>query len=232
MMNNNHYSYKSQEELIQNLSDKIVANLKEAIDGTGKASFLVSGGSTPKPLFEKLSSVDMEWESVVIGLCDERWVSQTHSDSNERFVKEFLLKSFAKKANFISMYQKDIKIEDAQEFCSNIYQKELFPFDVVILGMGTDGHTASLFPHNVKLSEAFDENNESLCIFMKPDIAPHERMSLTKEAILSAQNIYLHFEGKEKKTVYDKVIAGIDKYEMPISSVINQMRKKIEVYYR
>jgi len=231
-MNNNHYFYKTQEELIQNLSDKIIVNLKKAIDSTGKASLLVSGGSTPKPLFEKLSSVDMAWERVVIGLCDERWVSQTHKDSNERFVKEFLLKNFAKKANFISMYQKDTSIQDAEKTCSSIYQKELFPFDVIILGMGTDGHTASLFPHNTKLPEAFDENNESLCISMKPDSAPHERMSLTQKAILSAQNIYLHFEGKEKQTVYDKVIAGIDKYEMPVSSVINQVRKKIEVYYR
>ena len=200
MKNNNEHFFLEQKELIDALSSKIIANLEEAILHKGSASLLVSGGSTPKPLFEKL-------------------------------VRDSLLVNFAKKAQFVSMYQENINIEDAQEVCSDIYYKELFPFDVLILGMGNDGHTASLFPNNIKLKEAL-ETSEHFCICMKPDTAPYERMSLTKTAILSAINIYLHFEGVEKQDVYKKVLEGANSNDMPISAILNQDKKKIEVYYK
>lgn len=222
--------FNKQEDLIENLSKKIINNLLEAINKNGKASLLVSGGSTPKPLFEKLSLYDIAWENINIALVDERWVDISHKDSNEQLVKSFLLTNFAKKANFISMYQKNIDIENAQKSCSDIYKNELFPFDVIILGMGADGHTASLFPNNEKLTESF-ESKDTLCICMTPSDAPHNRMSLTKKAILSANNIYLHFEGKEKQDVYKKVKDGVSVYDMPVASIINQDEKKVEVYY-
>lgn len=229
-MNNNEYKFNDRETLIESLSQDIIAKLENAILKNGKASLLVSGGSTPKPLFEKLSLIDISWNKVSIALCDERWVSSEHKDSNEKFVKDYLLVNNAKEAKFVPMYQNDIEIEDAQIVCSDMYKKELFPFDVLILGMGADGHTASLFPNNIKLEESF-ETEEKLCICMTPDDAPHNRMSLTKKAILSANNIYLHFEGEEKQAVYKKVIDGIDSYDMPIASILND-KKKVEVYYK
>lgn len=231
MKNNNEHFFLEQKELIDTLSSKIIDNLQEAILKKGSASLLVSGGSTPKPLFEKLSSVDITWEKVKIALCDERWIDKNHKDSNEKLVRDSLLVNFAKKAKFISMYQEYINIEDAQDVCSDIYEKELFPFDVLILGMGNDGHTASLFPNNIKLKEAL-ETTKGFCICMKPDTAPYERMSLTKTAILSATNIYLHFEGVEKQDVYKKVLEGASSNDMPVSAILNQDKKKIEVYYK
>lgn len=231
MKNNNEHFFLEQKELIDTLSSKIIDNLQEAILKKGSASLLVSGGSTPKPLFEKLSSVDILWEKVKIALCDERWIDKNHKDSNEKLVRDSLLVNFAKKAKFISMYQEYINIEDAQDVCSDIYEKELFPFDVLILGMGNDGHTASLFPNNIKLKEAL-ETTKGFCICMKPDTAPYERMSLTKTAILSATNIYLHFEGVEKQDVYKKVLEGASSNDMPVSAILNQDKKKIEVYYK
>ena len=231
MKNNNEHFFLEQKELIDTLSSKIIDNLQEAIQNKGRASLLVSGGSTPKPLFEKLSSFDIPWDKVKIALCDERWIDKNHKDSNEKLVRDSLLVNFAKKAKFISMYQEYINIEDAQDVCSNIYEKELFPFDVLILGMGNDGHTASLFPNNIKLKEAL-ETSEHFCICMKPDTAPYERMSLTKTAILSAINLYLHFEGVEKQDVYKKVLEGASSNDMPVSAILNQDKKKIEVYYK
>jgi len=231
MMNNIH-SFETQELLIQKLSEKIISDLETAILKNGKATLLVSGGNTPKPLFEKLSKIEMSWDKVIVGLCDERWVNSSHLDSNEQLVKSTLLKNCAKKAGFVSMYQDNLQIEEAEQKCSAMYQKELFPFDVVILGMGNDGHTASLFPYNEKLKNALDLNNKNLCVWMEPNDALHKRMSLTRSAILSAQNIYLHFEGEEKQRVYKKVIEGADINEMPIASILNQMTKKIEVYYK
>ena len=231
MKTNNEHIFTEQSILVDALSLSIIDKLKEAILKNGKASLLVSGGSTPKPLFEKLSSFDIPWEKVKIALCDERWLSSTHIDSNEKLVKDSLLVNFAKNAEFVSMYQENINIKDAQNTCSDIYKKELFPFDVLILGMGNDGHTSSLFPHNIKLKEAL-ETFDRLCICMTPSDAPYERMSLTRAAILSANNIYLHFEGEEKQKIYKKVVEGIDSHEMPIASILNQDKKIIEVYYK
>lgn len=226
------YTFNEQEELIDLLSRRILNNLKKAIAKRGKASLLVSGGSTPKPLFERLSKAIIPWDKVSVGLCDERWVDPSQEESNEYFVKKHLLQNVASKANFIGMYEENIDIESAQTVCSHKIQEMLFPFDVVVLGMGSDAHTASLFPENIKLDEAFDLKNENLCIAIEPTTAPYLRMSLTLHAILSAKNIYLHFEGKEKVTVYKEAIAGDDVYMMPIRSVLNQDIKEIEVFYR
>jgi len=229
-MSRSEHAFSKQDDLIEALSQSILAQLQEAILTKGKASLLVSGGSTPKPLFEKLKQVPLEWEKVTIGLCDERWVSSSHADSNEQFVKEFLMQDKAGKASFVGMYKEGRDAHEAEELCSQ-KMRELLPFDVVILGMGGDAHTASLFPENEKLEEAFDLKNKKLCISIEPKTAPHMRMSLTLSAILSAEHLYLHFEGKEKLSVYEEAISGEDRYTMPIRSVLNQDIKDIEVYY-
>lgn len=228
---NNEHIFTEQTQLIKSLSSSIIKNLNKAILEKGKASLIVSGGSTPKPLFEELSSCDIPWDKVKVALCDERWIPSSNKDSNEKLVKDCLLKNFAKNAQFISMYQEDIEIQKAEGLCSKIYKEELFPFDVLVLGMGGDGHTASIFPNNIKLEEAFNEKS-SLCVSMTPSDAPYDRMSLTKNGILSADNIYLHFEGEEKQKVYKKVLEGIDSKQMPIASILNQDNKIIEVYYK
>jgi len=229
-MNNQEHEFNDSESLVDSLSEDILDKLEKAILKNGKASLLVSGGSTPKPLFKKLSLSNISWNKVSIALCDERWVTSEHKDSNEKLVKDYLLVNNAVNAKFVPMYQKNIAIKDSEQVCSNVYKKELFPFDVLILGMGNDGHTASLFPKNIELKKSFD-TEEKLCISMTPSDAPHERMSLTKKAILSTKNLYLHFEGEEKRKVYKTVLEGIDSYEMPIASILND-KKKVEVYYK
>ena len=232
MMSRTEHRFDEQDELIESLSASILANLQKAINEKGKASLLVSGGSTPKPLFEKLSKTPFAWEKVSVGLCDERWVDTFREESNEHLVKKYLLQKGAAKARFIGMYEKGKDIYTAQKSCSLKMQEMLSPFDVIILGMGSDGHTASLFPENEKLEEAFDLKNQNFCIAIEPMTAPFSRMSLTLRAILSAKHIYIHFEGEEKMAVYKEAIAGEDIYTMPIRSVLNQDIKSVEVFYR
>ncbi len=232
MMSRTVHAFSEQETLIEALSQSILVNLQKAIDEKGKASLLVSGGSTPKPLFEKLRKAVFAWDKVSVGLCDERWIDVSKEESNENFVKKYLLQEEAAKANFIGMYCEDTEIYTAQKVCSKKMKEMLFPFDVLILGMGADAHTASLFPENIKLEEAFDLKNENFCITIEPTTAPFLRMSLTLRAILSAKHIYIHFEGKEKLAVYEAAIAGEDRYEMPIRAVLNQDIKETEVFYR
>lgn len=226
------HAFTTQPRLLEALSQQIAKDLREAIDRNAKASLLVSGGSTPKPLFEMLRRIDLPWENVHVGLCDERWVPAAHEDSNELFVKTHLLQEHAAKAHFVGMYREGLSSKEAQQQCTETLREELYPFDVVVLGMGTDGHTASLFPNNEKLEKAFDLNNNELCIAIEPTTAPHQRMSLTRSAILSAKNIYLHFEGKEKLALYQEVLRGGDMSTLPVRAILQQEITDVKVYFR
>jgi 6-phosphogluconolactonase len=223
------HKFKTIIDLVEELSKEISKNLQEAIDKNGKATLIVSGGSTPKPLFEKLKKVKIEWEKVTIGLCDERWVSDNCEDSNEKFVKKYLLQDEASKAKFVGLFVDGKSAEEAENECSDLVEKNLKPFDVLILGMGKDAHTASLFPNNLKLDISF--NTQKSCIAIEPKTAPHLRMSLTLSSILSAKYLYLHFEGTSKLAVFEKAVAGNDMHAMPIRSILNQDKKDVEVYY-
>jgi 6-phosphogluconolactonase len=229
--NINFHSFERKEALVEVLSKNITKNLQEAIEKRGSATLVVSGGSTPKPLFEKLRKIDIEWEKVTVGLCDERWVKSDHEDSNELFVKTYLLQEKAKKAKFIGLFLDGKSAQQAESECSTVVKEKILPIDVLILGMGSDAHTASLFPNHPKLEEGFDLENEKYCISIKPEFAPHMRMSLTCSAILSAKYLYLHFEGEKKLSIYKKALKTDDIYSMPIGSILHQDKKDLEVYY-
>lgn len=226
---NSFQQFTNKEALLEELSREIITNLKEAITIKGHASFLVSGGSTPKKLFEQLSHIDMPWHKVTIGLVDDRWLNENHEDSNAKLVKDYLLQNYAKEAKFMALYEEDSDVYEAQDSCNSKMQV-LYPFDVVVLGMGTDGHTASLFPHNEVLKEALDVTTSKVCIAVKPTTAPYERMSLTAKAILDAEHIYLHIEGEEKLAVYSQAIEGEDIYAMPVRAILASPKKTVEVY--
>jgi len=232
MMSRHLHTFTTQEALVETLSRSIADVLSGAIEEKGHATLMVSGGSTPRPLFERLRQMDIAWEKVAVGLCDERWLPPSHKESNEGFIKTYLLQDLAGKAAFIGMYDGSPDAQEAEERCSAKIRKELYPFDAVVLGMGSDAHTASLFPNNDALKKGLDTKNESLCISAIPQSAPHARMSLTLGAILSAEHLYLHFEGKEKLAVYNKAIAGGDVYAMPIRAILNQESRDVEVYFR
>lgn len=213
MMSSNLIEFDNSTKLVENLSSKIIEILNKQISQKGFASIIVSGGSTPKKLFEKLSTCALDWSKVRIGLVDERVVETTNSDSNENLVKKYFLQNKARNASFISMKN----------------QKELFPFDIIILGMGGDAHTASLFPNNEKLKEAYTTND--LTIKIIPSTAPYERISSTLYAIKKSENIFLHIEGSEKFEVLQKALKNNDIYKMPISAVLNDKEIQVEVYH-
>jgi len=228
MNNLNFHRFDDEETLAFSLAQSIVGHLNDAIAEKGSASLIVSGGSTPKKLFNALSTMDIEWDKIKIGLCDERIVEPTHNDSNEKLVRETLMTGYAVKATFVSMIGDSLEVDEIE--CSQRIKSTLAPFDVLVLGMGDDAHTASLFPNNPKLAEAYDLTRENICITIEPQHAPHTRMSLTLGAILSARHVYLHFQGVSKLNVYKEALNGTDTFAMPIRAIINQTDKKIEVY--
>jgi len=227
-------TFDNTDNLAKELSDRIAKKLTTAIETKGKASLLVSGGSTPSLLFEKLCLQDIDWKKVWISLVDERWVIASHEASNERLVRSHLLQSKAAAANFIPMVNYAYTAEAGAKVCSEMLSQIPEPFDMVLLGMGNDGHTASLFPCSEELALGLDLNSELRCLAVNPKTAPHARMSYTLPALLNSQQIILMLTGKAKWQVYQE--AGSDdskdaEKQMPIRAFLHQKNTKLDVYW-
>ncbi|QLE85646.1 MULTISPECIES: 6-phosphogluconolactonase [Shewanella] len=222
-------SFDDKAALEAQLAKRIAGQLQDAIDSRGKASLIVSGGSTPLQLFKLLSKQAIEWKDVCITLADERWVEADAADSNERLVREHLLQNYASSAKFTSLKN---MFATPEEGCSmTIEQLGHFPkpFDVVVLGMGNDGHTCSWFPCSKEIDDAL--STSSLCVAVNPGAAPHARISLSKTAILASRQIYLHIVGEQKLTVYRQALENEDAKSMPIRAVLAQHKTPVDVYW-
>ncbi|WP_158768910.1 6-phosphogluconolactonase [Paraglaciecola sp. L1A13] len=214
-------NFQSTDELNATFAERIVNILKAGISENGRASLIVSGGRTPKALFNSLSNVDLDWSKVDISLADERWVGVDDDASNEKMVRRELLKNNAAAANFIGLKTEHADAKDAVETCTANLANLHTPFDVLILGMGEDGHTASLFPCSEQIHQGLDQGARRTYIAVQPTTAPNQRMSLTLPALLNSKNIFLHLTGVSKKQVLDEAIKGGDEHAMPIRAVLN-----------
>ena len=215
------HEFGSKDALNTEFATKITDILQNAIVQKGNASLIVSGGNTPKPLFAQLSTADIDWEKVTISLADDRWVDVTDDASNDKLVREHLLVNNASKATFISLKHDFANAADAVEACEAAISDVQMPFDVLILGMGEDGHTASLFPCSEQLQAGLDLNSGKKYIAVQPTTAPHQRMSLTLPALLASSNIFLHSTGESKKAVIAKALESTES-EMPIKAVLER----------
>ncbi|ALS98196.1 6-phosphogluconolactonase [Lacimicrobium alkaliphilum] len=213
--------FSSTEALNKSFAERIVKILEQSIAENGRASLIVSGGRTPQALFAELSQTDLDWSKVVVSLADERWVDTNDDASNEKMVRTHLLKNNAAEATFIGLKTDAEEAKDGVDSCINHLTQIPRPFDVVILGMGEDGHTASLFPCSAQIGEGLDRNNQNAYLAVQPTTAPNWRMSLSLSALLNSRQVFLHLQGDKKKAVLDQALAGTDEFEMPIRAVLN-----------
>ncbi|MBU3002534.1 6-phosphogluconolactonase [Paraglaciecola arctica] len=213
--------FRTTEQLNTAFTRKIVKLLRDGIEENGRASLVVSGGRTPAELFGALSKAHLEWDKVDVSLADERWVDNTDDASNEKMLRTKLLINNAANANFVPLKTYHGNAEDAVSTCTENLQKMHTPFDVLILGMGEDGHTASLFPCSEQIAEGLDLESGKAFIAVQPASAPNQRMSLTLPALLNSNQIFLHLTGESKKAVLDTVLSDDDALVMPIRAVIN-----------
>ena len=220
------YSFPTREKLTTELTVVIADLLREGIAQNDRASLAVSGGSTPIQLFKSLSTIDLPWEKVTITLVDERWVNPTDPDSNENLVRTHLLQNKAAVALFIGMKNSARTASEGETESSKRVQKIYLPFDVLLLGMGNDGHTASLFPGAAKLPLATDMNSGKTCMGIAPVTAPHERMTLTLPVILESKQIILHITGQNKKDVLEQAFGEGLMEEMPIRFILRNQTQK------
>lgn len=228
--------YSDRERLVQALAHDCACALQKGIKERGQASFLVSGGSTPEPVYRELCKRPLPWKDITVALVDERWVDRTQSGSNQAFIENSLLQNCAAEAPFLTMKTSHATAAQGEVDCERAFGELRKPFDVCVLGMGGDGHTASLFPHAQGLQSALDPNSGKLCSAITAKQSPvtgshTERMSLTLAGILQAADIKLLITGEEKLKVYREALLGSDELEMPVRSILKQGLKPITVYW-
>lgn len=228
--------FDNRADMISALQAECESALRSAIENRGEATFMVSGGSTPEPLYKALSNSDLDWESVYVALVDERWVDFEHDKSNEAFTVKHLIQNNAVGANLIGMKNTAETAVEGLADCEAAYQQLAQPFDITILGMGSDGHTASLFPHAQGLDEALNPESGQLCSAItakQSEVtgAIVERMTLSLAGLLRSRTLILLITGDEKLAVLRAAQADGDVKDMPIRAVLRQQQVPVVVYW-
>jgi 6-phosphogluconolactonase len=207
----------SEATLALRLAEHIALRLTEAIELRGQALLCVSGGKSPIPLFHALAAQPLKWAQVTVSLVDERCVPWAHPDSNASLVQAHLLQGPAAQARFLRWvpdtvteippalpWQAQLPVLTHWAEAVDAALRPLWPADVVVLGMGLDGHTASLFHDARGLKVALDAGNDALCAPIRPPQAPHDRLTLTLNALRSARHLALQLQGPDKREVYEE----------------------------
>ena len=213
------------------LACNVAELLSNAISQKGKASLAVSGGSTPKGFFIALSNKDIDWQNVTVTLADERWVDFESDASNTRLVHENLLKNKASAASFFHLKKTGECNKETLTQLNNDAKEHILPLDVLILGMGEDGHTASLFPCSEQITVALAIDNSDALMKVVPKTAPNDRITFTYAHLVQSQNIILHVCGAGKKVVLDKALASNNQNEMPIRAFLQNPDINTQVYW-
>ncbi|MEE2952907.1 6-phosphogluconolactonase [Fulvimarina manganoxydans] len=220
------HAYDSREALAEALAAGCAAVLAGAIATRGVATLAVSGGSTPKLFLDHLSRAEIDWKDVEITLVDERWVPETSDRSNHAMVRAHLMKGPASEAHLLPFYTGHETPEEAVEDLCERYRRLTRRFDVAVLGMGTDGHTASFFPGADNLHAVLDPKGQDAVAAVRAPGAGEPRITLTLPLLVDARLLCLHIEGEEKRAVYDQALAGEDPSEMPVRAVLNHPREE------
>ncbi len=224
------HTYSSSAELAKALANEVGSRLYDGIAAHGSANLVVSGGSTPLRFFAELSEYDLDWAKVQVVLADERWVRSDHERSNAALVKQNLLRNHARNALFAPLYSERLTAESAaQELASALSEMDR-PFDAVILGMGGDGHTASLFPDAPELGLALGDSADA-AIVLTPASQPERRVSLTPQVLTNTEFLVLHIEGAEKRRVFERALQDGKEAELPVRAILRNDNQQAQVYW-
>ncbi|KKB76600.1 6-phosphogluconolactonase [Devosia soli] len=206
--------------LAKELAEAIADRIRTAIAERGEAAIAVSGGSTPGRFFQALGKFrGVDWTKVVVTPVDERWVDETSDRSNALLVNEKMLQGPAAVARFVPLYSGgDEPTPEAVAKTNALVGALPKPFAAVILGMGTDGHTASFFPGGDTLDAALTAEGPTLAIHAPG--AGEPRITFTLPRLLETDGLYLHIEGEEKAEVLEKALGDGPVDEMPIRAVL------------
>jgi len=211
-------TYPDRELMMLSLADRIAGELGDFLRREGRASLCVPGGTTPGPIFDTLAGVDLDWAKVAVFLNDERWVPEDSPRSNTRLLRERLLTGRAAAAQLVPLYAPADRPEDRLEALIAGLAPHL-PISVLLLGMGADMHTASLFPGADRLDEALSDAAPSL-MALRADAAGEPRITLTAPVLKAAMNIHILITGAEKRAAIERA-AHLPATDAPVCAVLS-----------
>lgn len=223
------HTFPTRAELATVLASEIANRLSNAIDAGGSATLAVSGGTTPAAMLRHLSKAAVDWSKVTVTLVDERFVPMDSDRSNARLVRETLLEGAANAAKFLPLYSSAPSAEEAASAANNMVAGLSVPLDVVVLGMGADGHTASFFPDAAELDQLLDPKTHRYVAAVNAKSAGEARLTLTLPPIASARFVALHIEGDAKRATLDKALA--EGSPLPIRRVIDAAATPVEIFW-
>lgn len=208
----------------------VAGALAAAIAQRGQALLLLSGGRSPIAFFEQLSGHELDWEKVHVGLVDERCVGFDSPDRNDALICRHLLQGKAAAARFVPLIGDGLDAAAELEPARLRVAKLPWPADVVVLGMGEDGHTASWFPGAAGTAAAMDARTADQVAIVTPTTAPHVRLTLTLPPVLQARQILLPMQGATKRAVVERA-ATATASEFPVAAVLLQQQAPLHLYY-
>jgi len=206
------------------LAGELALALGRAISARGRALLAVSGGRTPQQVFERLRQLEVDWGGVTLTLTDERWVPPDHPDSNERLVRTCLLRGPAAGAAFVPLFGGEESPEAGQPGCEARLRTLALPFTAVYLGMGPDGHFASLFPGDPAI-----DARDTLCVAVPGTGSRLPRMSLTASTLLNSEKVFLLFAGKDKEATYAEAKKAGSCKALPLRLLLSQTQTPVLV---
>jgi 6-phosphogluconolactonase len=198
----------------------LAESLRKALHVAGDAGLVVSGGSTPQQCFRSLSGERLDWSHVTIVPSDERWVEPGDESSNERLIRSQLMQGPAAKARLLTFYREDLDAAQAPAIIGPELERLARPFACALLGMGEDGHFASLFPDFDGLDEALDTTSAAQCTMVRTVGSPYLRISLTLAPLLDSSAIVLLFFGDAKRRIFEAAAGGGTAF--PVEALLSQ----------
>lgn len=211
--------YPDREMLVIDLANKLAGELRSALEHEERVLMAVPGGTTPGPIFDDLCAADLDWSRVDVMLTDERWVPEDSARSNTRLLRERLLVNRAAAASYLPLYLPCKEPEERiAELETNILPR--LPIQVLLLGMGADMHTASLFPGADRLEDALSPKAPVLMAMRAPG-APEPRITLTAPVLDGAMSKHIVIFGEEKRAALDKARQSLPE-EAPVAAVLSQ----------
>ena len=211
--------YPDPEMMMIEVANELAGQLGAALRQGDEALFVVPGGTTPGPIFDTLSGVDLHWDRVRVLLSDERWVPETSDRSNTRLLRERLLVDHAAAAGYLPLYAEAETPEERLEELAAAIEPHL-PIAVLLLGMGADMHTASLFPGADRLAEAMADDAPILVPMRAPG-APEPRVTLSAPVLAGAIQKHIVITGKQKRDALRTARNLGDPLQAPIAAVLS-----------
>lgn len=223
------YFFNNREEASVAAAKCIAETVNVRLENQDEASLVVSGGTSPERCLTELANANVEWQRVHVLLSDERWVPIDDDGSNEKFIRETLLQGCAAEATLHGVYEEGASIADRCDDLDKAIRELPFPFACSLVGMGEDGHFASLFPDADNLKSGLDVDNPDLCLPVSTAASPYPRVSLTLAAISRSDKVVLLFFGDAKRDVYERAKLKSNGY--PVSWLLLQKRAPVHVFW-